>query len=991
MKASETTHDALADIALKGIAKDETGSLVPQGPPELSDIRLPGPDEGDASSFVPRTAHTAETLAAELVAARQAALPFLQDLSPAFAVKRPQLMLSEADWRLEPDTAWTQLPLPHYGGPIGRARAWYRMEFSLNEEHFAPGAVWLCFGGVDYKAAVFLNGHLVGTHEGFFSPFEFEITATAQLGKNELLVRVDNDAICQGNQAWGDTTAGDKIYAATGLGWDEAGTGWHHCPPGMGIHRPVRIEARPKVHVRDVFARPLPNEPVVEILAEIFNSDPVEAPFQLEIEVHGQNFAAEPIRLTCTDLPPAGAGVTRYRIRVPLPDVRLWSPDTPWLYQARAILNPAGKIDGLARQFGMRTFLLDESIGTDGRRGRFFLNGEPLRLRGANTMGNEQQCVFKGDFDQLRDDFLLAKLANMNFLRLTQRPVETEVYEMCDRLGLMIQCDLPLFAFLRYNQFCEAVRQASEMERLVRGHACVILSSFINEPFPAAWGDKSHRHLNRAELENFFIAATHAMHVENPDRQIKPIDGDYEPPGPGLPDGHCYAGWYNGHGLDLGKLHKGHWVDVKPGWNYGCGEFGAEGLDFENVMREEYPAAWLPAGPDAEATWSPNMIHKAQTGELHYLWIEPATSMGEWIERSQAHQEWIIRLMTESFRRDNRMITMAIHLFIDAWPAGWMKTIMDVRRQPKPAYFAYREALAPLAVSCRIDRITGTSGEAIEAEAWVCNDKNAIPPGVELCYQIERGGKIVHSARIPATIHADEAVFQGHIPVVLPTVSERETIQLRLGLISATGETLHDTVQQIEVFPAFQASSDRSTPHLIGGEKAQQLANDLALDSATADRLWIIDDPAALANPELLEAVANGATALIIELPPGEYQIAGSKITVEETGMGLRHFVSRALEHSLANLFRKEDFKFWYDPALDRPAPLLENLFFADDSWQPILNTGQGGWGRAWEPALAAAEKPCGKGRFILCQVTLAGRLINPVAQIFANALVASR
>ncbi len=991
MKASETTHDALADIAQKGIAKDLTGSLVPQTPPELADIQLPDPGDGDGMAFTPRPQQTAETLQAELVVARESMRPFMQDLTPSFAVKRPQLTLSEADWRLEPETAWTHLPLPHYGGPIGKARAWYRMEFSLTAEHFALGAVWLCFGGVDYKAAVFLNGHLVGTHEGFFSPFEFEITADAKLGENELLVRVDNDAICQGNNAWDDPSGGDKIYGATGLGWDEPGTGWHHCPPGMGIHRPVRIEGRPKIHVIDVFARPLPDEHAVEIRAEIFNSGRLEESFELEIEIHGQNFTIEPIHVTCTDLPPAGSGFNLFRIRVPLPDARIWNPDTPWLYQARVILNPNGAVDGLARQFGMRTFLLDESPGADGRRGRFFLNGEPIRLRGANTMGNEQQCVLKGDFDQLRDDILLAKLANMNFLRLTQRPVETEVYEMCDRLGLLIQCDLPLFAFLRRNQFSETVRQAAEMERLVRGHACVILATFINEPFPALWGDKSHRHLNRTELENFFIAATHAMHVENPDRQIKPIDGDYEPPGPGLPDNHCYAGWYNGHGIDLGKLHKGHWVDVKPGWNYGCGEFGSEGLDFEEIMRAHYPPAWLPAGPEEEATWTPKQIHKAQTGDLHYLWMEPADSMADWIERSHEHQTWITRLMTESFRRDNRMITFAIHLFIDAWPAGWMKTIMDFHRQPKPAYFAYRDALAPLAVSCRIDRTKGCSGEVLHAEAWVCNDTNEDMAGIELSYQIELGGTVIRSSRTPAVIRADEAVFQGHIPIELPDVTEREMLQIRIGLVSKSGETLHDTLQQIEVFPVFSQDSEHINPHFTGGEKASLLASEITLDAKAADQLWIVEDPAALENSKLLEAVINGATALVIELPPGEYQIAGSKITIEEAGMGLRHFVSRAMEHPLAALFRKEDFKFWYDPTLDRPAPLMNNLFFADDSWQPILRTGQGGWGRGWEPALAAAEKPYGKGRFIICQVTLAGRLLNPTARIFANALVAPR
>ena len=939
-------------------------------------------------AFVPRPAATAESLLRDLAAARVTALPFLQDLTPPLAIQRLSLVVKEADWRLDVDDAWTHVSLPHYGGPMGKARTWYRVEVLLDKADFEAGALWLCFGGVDYQAAVFFNGQLVGTHEGFFSPFEFEITAEARPGVNELLVRVDNDAVHQGNGAWDDPTSGDKIYGATGLGWDEAGSGWHHCPPGMGIHRPIRLEARPKLHVRDVFARPLPDENAVEIHAEIFNSGLTEEKFQLEVEVHSQNFDSAPVRVTCEDLAPAGAGFNRFRIRVPLADARRWTPATPWLYQARVILNAASAPDALSRQFGMRSFVLDESPGPDGRCGRFFLNGQPIRLRGANTMGHEQQCVLQGDLDQLRDDILLAKLANMNFLRFTQRPVETEIYEMCDRLGMMAQTDLPLFAHLRRNQFCEAVRQSAEMERLTRGHASAVLTSFINEPFPAAWGDKSHRHLTRAELENFIIAATHATHVENPDRQIKPIDGDYEPPGPGLPDNHCYAGWYNGHGIDLGKLHKGHWLQVKPGWNYACGEFGSEGLDDEELMRSRYPAAWLPTGPDDEAAWSPSRIHKAQTGTHHYLWMEEADEMATWVRRSQEHQAWITRLMTEAFRRDNRMVSFAIHLFIDAWPAGWMKTIMDCRRHPKPAYFAYREALTPLAVNCRTDRTSGTSGESIEVEAWICNDPNEIPVGVELSYQLERHGQVVRSASVPAKIRCNEAVFQGRIRFEMPAVTQRETLTLRLGLLSATGETLHDTAQTLEVFPLLSQASPRSTPRTLGGEKARQLSSEIALSPAAAEALWIIDDPAALEDSTMLAAVAAGATALVIELPPGEYQISGSSIVCEETGMEKRHFVARAIEHPLAQHFREDDFKFWFDPALDRAAPLLETLFFADNSWIPILRTGQGGWGRDWEPALAAAEKPHGKGRIVICQVTLAGRLVNPVARLFAQRLV---
>ncbi len=111
----------------------------------------------------------------------------------------------------------------------------------------------------------------------------------------------------------------------------------------------------------------------------------------------------------------------------------------------------------------------------------------------------------------------------MNFLRLTQRPVQPEIYEMCDRLGLMTQTDLPLFGVLPRAQFCEAVRQAGEMERLVRCHPCNVVASYINEPFSVGWGDKTHRQCNRAELERFFEAANQAVLLANPDRVIKPV------------------------------------------------------------------------------------------------------------------------------------------------------------------------------------------------------------------------------------------------------------------------------------------------------------------------------------------------------------------------------------------------------------------------------------------------------------------------------------
>ena len=68
-------------------------------------------------------------------------------------------------------------------------------------------------------------------------------------------------------------------------------------------------------------------------------------------------------------------------------------------------------------------------------------------LRGANEMGHLQQCVMNGDFEQLIEDILIAKMCHMNYYRITQRPVQEEIYEYFDMLGMMHQCDFPLFGF----------------------------------------------------------------------------------------------------------------------------------------------------------------------------------------------------------------------------------------------------------------------------------------------------------------------------------------------------------------------------------------------------------------------------------------------------------------------------------------------------------------------------------------------------------------
>jgi hypothetical protein len=1082
-------HDRFADIAMTQIAGSHPDLEIPQPLPKAS-IHLPLDDQ-PVSQFSPmRKLSGAEELTEELKRLRERYRPFLQDHAPDLEVTRRRVLLEHFAWRVEEEEdrrdfgrvlsgegSWTAVSVPHYGGPLGRAVTYYRSAFLLEVQPSGSEVCYICFKGADYRASVFINGSYVGSHEGFFAPFEFAVTPYLRPGENVLVVKLENDYIFGGSAdetSGGVRYEGSKLYAATGPGYDDPQFGWHHCPPGMGLYQELYLEFRGRIHCHDIFVRPLVSEkdsPGAEAWIEVTGTRREPEPIVLELSLYGQNFEetvfeqfrhipstsrAVGMGDTFTEQKLRGEGLMEkpvqlliengiHLIRIPLSisDARIWSPDTPWLYQLQVrITDEAGELlDSASRQFGLRSFQLDTSISSAGgenlsdsaaaggnatyggnsggvRKGMFYLNGSPIRLRGANTMGHEQQCVMKKDWDQLIDDLLLARICNMNFLRLTQRPVQSEVYDYCDRLGVMNQTDLPLFGVLKRDRFSEAVRQAEEMERLVRSHPSSILISYINEPFPNS-GNKPHRHLTRIELQNFFTAADIVVKLNNPDRVIKHVDGDYDPPSESLPDNHCYTLWYNGHGIDFGKLHQGFWMPVRKGWNYACGEFGVEGLEETALMRTYYPAGWLPNTPEDEQRWSPSRIIGAQTGNFHYLFYPTPDSLDGWVKRSQKWQAEGLKLMTEAFRRDPRMISFAVHLFIDAFPAGWMKTIMDCERNPKPAYFAYRDALEPLMVSIRTDRFRFTAGETASLEIWVCNDRASVPDGLELAYQVIADPSPVplFSGKMDAAVPACSSAFQGFLEFPAPPAERITALMVRAALVDSEGHVVNDCSQEIAIFPPVQTvlsnsgntillpeeSQSRELPEtvwLASTEPAGASTGVMPVDFFNLEHVSIPSDADLIlvrafkeftvAEQEIMKAVEKGAVLLFQNLPSGDYSAGSLRISVNECGMMPVHTVHPADRFSPLT---SEDFRFWYDEVAGRITPLLERTCSAEyrgEQFMPLLTSGNINERGEWGPALAAAEIAAGNGRIVVNQVLLDGRLkTNPPAAYFAARIMA--
>jgi len=173
--------------------------------------------------------------------------------------------------------------------------------------------------------------------------------------------------------------------------------------------------------------RPLPEQSAAEAWIEVYNTGRLREEIGLSLSLYGQNFAQTIFEDQAYELAgPAGPTVNTYRLPFEIANARLWDTETPWLYQLQVRLtNGVGETLDIQRlQFGMRSFHMETEHEP---KGRFYLNGVEVRLRGANTMGHMQQCVIRSDWEQLRDDILLAKICHMNFFRLTQRPVQREI------------------------------------------------------------------------------------------------------------------------------------------------------------------------------------------------------------------------------------------------------------------------------------------------------------------------------------------------------------------------------------------------------------------------------------------------------------------------------------------------------------------------------------------------------------------------------------
>ncbi|HWQ53711.1 MAG TPA: glycoside hydrolase family 2 TIM barrel-domain containing protein [Bryobacteraceae bacterium] len=282
---------------------------------------------------------------------------------------------------------------------------WYRRTFTAPKLD-KGGRLMLHFEAVDWRAEVFVNGKPVGTHEGGYDPFSFDITAALSgSGPQELTVAVW-DPTDKGNQPRGKQVSepsGIWYTAVSGI-W---GTAW--------------LEPVPAVHVSRL--RMIPDVDGGKLLLTVQSNKPADY-------TATALFEGKPVAKL--------SGTANREIALQLPDPKLWSPDSPALYDLEIRLKGG---DTVKSYFGMRKvdFRKDEA-GFN----RIFLNNKPLFMIGPLDQGWWPDGLYTAPTDAaLRFDVEQTRKLGFNMARKHVKVEPARWYYWCDKLGLMVWQDLP--------------------------------------------------------------------------------------------------------------------------------------------------------------------------------------------------------------------------------------------------------------------------------------------------------------------------------------------------------------------------------------------------------------------------------------------------------------------------------------------------------------------------------------------------------------------
>lgn len=288
---------------------------------------------------------------------------------------------------------------------------WYKTSFTLPSS--MKNTILLHFGAVDWRTEVFLNGEKIGTHEGGFDPFSFDLTPFLKKGgKQEITVSVW-DPTDEGPQP-----RGKQLRKPEGI--------WY--TPVTGIWQTVWLESVPKTYIASTQQTPDIDTKALAVTADVKS---MQTGDKLKITaLDGQTQVAEQ-EIDAT-------GTATLNISNP----KLWSPSSPFLYNLKIAVVRKGKIiDEVKSYFAMRK----SSMGPD-KNGvqRMLLNNEFVFQYGPLDQGWWPDGLYTAPTTEaLIFDIIKTKEMGFNMIRKHIKVEPALWYYECDKLGMLVWQDMP--------------------------------------------------------------------------------------------------------------------------------------------------------------------------------------------------------------------------------------------------------------------------------------------------------------------------------------------------------------------------------------------------------------------------------------------------------------------------------------------------------------------------------------------------------------------
>ncbi len=289
---------------------------------------------------------------------------------------------------------------------------WYKKKIIV-PENWKSKKTYLTIGASDWETSIWLDGQFIGSHQGGYVPFSFDLTPFLKYGKAQnLILRVDDDA--------GDPRKFKRGYALYGKqGYGNA----------RGIWQTVYLEARGNNFIDAVHFTPDIDNKKVNIKTYLNKHATKE--LSLNIKIKTENGFIEKNTSIKT-------GQLKMSFDIDIQEMRLWTLDDPYLYEVKVKLGN----DIVESYFGMRKISTMNLPGTE--HPYVALNNKPIYLQLALDQSYHPDGYYTFPTDKfMKEEILRSKSIGLNGIRVhIKLEVPRKLY-WADKLGILVVEDLP--------------------------------------------------------------------------------------------------------------------------------------------------------------------------------------------------------------------------------------------------------------------------------------------------------------------------------------------------------------------------------------------------------------------------------------------------------------------------------------------------------------------------------------------------------------------